>query len=264
KFYKKSAIFQAFLCPTLPSERPPESVGAPPCIVNSVPANLRKDTAPWIRRSMCPPRRKLRHELTPVGRTGVPISTAESREETHLGLSSNPVAPIILRNEPFGEYVEGLFHCEDASYRSTSVFKWHCTMVEITRKSDGTPLFVWRNVVQIPSPVLRWQLCVLPTRLNEQWAMDFMHDSLADGTTFRGMPVIDLYSGECLAAVACRSFSGADVASVLAVVGIDHGALPKKIRVDNGTEFTSKALDHWAYWNHVELDFSRPGKPADN
>jgi hypothetical protein len=52
---------------------------------------------------------------------------------------------------------------------------------------------------------------------------------------------------------------GADVASVLAVVGIDRGALPKKIRVDNGTEFTSKARDHWAYWNHVELDFSRPG-----
>ncbi len=58
---------------------------------------------------------------------------------------------------------------------------------------------------------------------------------------------VDLYSRECLAAVACRSFSGADVASVLAVVGIDRGALPKKIRVDNGTEFTPKTLDHWAY-----------------
>src|SRR5262249_49156135 len=67
---------------------------------------------------------------------------------------SNPVAPTILRNEPFGEYVEGLFHCEDASYRSTSVFKWHCTMVELTRRSDGTPLFAGRNVFQIPSPVL--------------------------------------------------------------------------------------------------------------
>ena len=31
-----------------------------------------------------------------------------------------------------------------------------------------------------------------------------------------------------------------------------------------GTEFTSTALDHWAYWNHVQLDFSRPGKPVDN
>jgi len=39
---------------------------------------------------------------------------------------------------------------------------------------------------------------------------------------------------------------------------------PERINVDNGTEFTSKALDHWAYWNGVELDFSRPGKPTDN
>src|SRR5262249_50492433 len=31
-----------------------------------------------------------------------------------------------------------------------------------------------------------------------------------------------------------------------------------------GTEFTSKALDHWAYWNRLQLDFSRPGKPVDN
>ncbi len=31
-----------------------------------------------------------------------------------------------------------------------------------------------------------------------------------------------------------------------------------------GTEFTSKALDHWAYWNKVKLSFSRPGKPGDN
>jgi hypothetical protein len=30
------------------------------------------------------------------------------------------------------------------------------------------------------------------------------------------------------------------------------------------TEFTSKVLDHWAYWNQVKLDFSRPGKPTDN
>jgi putative transposase len=39
---------------------------------------------------------------------------------------------------------------------------------------------------------------------------------------------------------------------------------PDKIRVDNGPEFISKALDHWAYINRVTLDFSRPGKPTDN
>ena len=43
-----------------------------------------------------------------------------------------------------------------------------------------------------------------------------------------------------------------------------RGTLPKKIRVDNGTEFTSKRLDQWAYLSGVRLDFSRPGKPTDN
>lgn len=31
-----------------------------------------------------------------------------------------------------------------------------------------------------------------------------------------------------------------------------------------GPEFASKILDQWAYLNGVELDFIRPGKPAEN
>lgn len=34
--------------------------------------------------------------------------------------------------------------------------------------------------------------------------------------------------------------------------------------MDNGPEFIFKDIDRWAYWNHVELNFSRPGKPTDN
>ncbi len=34
--------------------------------------------------------------------------------------------------------------------------------------------------------------------------------------------------------------------------------------MDNGTEFCSKALDHWAYSRRVGLDFIRPGKPVEN
>lgn len=40
--------------------------------------------------------------------------------------------------------------------------------------------------------------------------------------------------------------------------------LPRSITVDHGTEFTSKALDQWAWENGVQLDFTRPGKPTDN
>lgn len=39
---------------------------------------------------------------------------------------------------------------------------------------------------------------------------------------------------------------------------------PKSITVDNGTEFTSRALDDWAYRRGVKLDYTRPGKPTDN
>ena len=34
--------------------------------------------------------------------------------------------------------------------------------------------------------------------------------------------------------------------------------------MDNGTEFTSKALDDWAYRRGVKLDCTRPGEPTDN
>ena len=40
--------------------------------------------------------------------------------------------------------------------------------------------------------------------------------------------------------------------------------LPERIKVDNGPEFISKALDTWAYFNKVQLDYSRPGTPTDN
>ena len=40
--------------------------------------------------------------------------------------------------------------------------------------------------------------------------------------------------------------------------------LPKAITVDHGTEFTSTALDAWAYRRGVTLDFIRPGKPVEN
>jgi putative transposase len=38
---------------------------------------------------------------------------------------------------------------------------------------------------------------------------------------------------------------------------------PKTIKSDNGSEFISKAMNRWAYENHIELDFSRPRKPTD-
>ena len=99
---------------------------------------------------------------------------------------------------------------------------------------------------------------------NQRWAMDFMHDTLADGTSIRVFTLVDVATRECVALTAARRFQGADVAAALTAAGAARGALPAVVQCDNGTEFTSVALDHWAFWNQVTLDFSRPGKPVDN
>lgn len=51
---------------------------------------------------------------------------------------------------------------------------------------------------------------------------------------------------------------------VIEIVTFGGEVLPKRIKVDFGSELISKVLDRWAYENKVELDFSGPGKPKNN
>ena len=39
---------------------------------------------------------------------------------------------------------------------------------------------------------------------------------------------------------------------------------PRYLFVDNGSEFSGRLLDLWAYHSKTRIDFSRPGKPTDN
>ena len=98
---------------------------------------------------------------------------------------------------------------------------------------------------------------------NESWSMDFMSDALYDGQKIKLLTLVDNYTRESLALeVAWRLGGHGVVASLMEVV--QKKGMPKSIRIDNGPEFTSKALDQWAYLNGVELDFTRPGKPTDD
>jgi putative transposase len=99
---------------------------------------------------------------------------------------------------------------------------------------------------------------------NDCWSMDFMSDQLFDGRNLRVLTIVDNFTRESLAVEVGAGFTGHAVAEVLAQIAAVRQKLPKSIRVDNGPEFTSKALDQWAYLNQVKLDFSRPGKPTDN
>jgi len=101
------------------------------------------------------------------------------------------------------------------------------------------------------------------TEPNEGWSMDFMSDELFDGRRIRLLTLVDNFTRESLAIEVNERIGGHKVVDVLMQVGKER-KLPNRIRVDNGPEFISKALDQWAYLNGVQLDFSRPGKPSDN
>jgi putative transposase len=103
----------------------------------------------------------------------------------------------------------------------------------------------------------------MPRGANETWSMDFMADQLFRGQRFRILTLVDNFTRESLAIRVGQRLTGDHVVETLEQVAKTRG-MPKTIRIDNGPEFISKSLDWWAYFNGVELDFSRPGKPTDN
>lgn len=100
-------------------------------------------------------------------------------------------------------------------------------------------------------------------RVNACWSMDFVSDSFAERTVFRVLNVLDEAAREAIALEPRRHHSGTTVASLLDQLGEARG-LPEVIVVDNGPEFTSKALNRWAYQKGVRLHFIDPGKPMQN
>jgi putative transposase len=101
------------------------------------------------------------------------------------------------------------------------------------------------------------------TAPNQVWSLDFVADQLADGRRFRALTVVDIFTRESLAIELGQSLKGDDVVRVLSRI-CSQRAVPKMLFCDNGSEFTSQAMDLWAYRAGVQIDFSRPGKPTDN
>ena len=100
-------------------------------------------------------------------------------------------------------------------------------------------------------------------RTHERWSMDFVHDQLFDGRPFRMLTVIDQFSRQTPLIEPRFAFGGRDVVAALERI-VQHTGAPVSITVDHGTEFTSKALEEWAYLRGVKLDFTHPGKPTEN
>ena len=97
----------------------------------------------------------------------------------------------------------------------------------------------------------------------ERWAMDFVHDNLSNGRAIRILTIVDLWDRTCPKLAVGFSQTGQSVIATLNALKEQEG-LPRKIRTDNGPEFTCNALKVWAENNGITLDPTRPGKPTDN
>jgi putative transposase len=102
-----------------------------------------------------------------------------------------------------------------------------------------------------------------PNALNQVWSIDFMTDSLWDGTRFRMLNILDDYNREVLRIEPDTSLPALRVIRVLEQLKECRG-IPQMIRVDNGPEFISAKLDCWCKENKIELMFIQPGQPTQN
>ena len=102
------------------------------------------------------------------------------------------------------------------------------------------------------------------TAPNECWSADFMSDCLYSGRRFRTFNVIDDFNREGLGIEIDTSLTGERVVRVLERIRLERGAVPTRLRLDNGPEMISDALKQWAGAHGVRLQFIQPGKPTQN
>jgi putative transposase len=103
----------------------------------------------------------------------------------------------------------------------------------------------------------------VPMAINQTWSMDFMHDQLSDGRSFRAFNVIDDFNREGLTIEIDFSLPAGRVIRSLDQI-IEWRGKPKVIRSDNGPEYVSHLLAAWASRNSVTLQFIQPGNPQQN
>ncbi len=102
-----------------------------------------------------------------------------------------------------------------------------------------------------------------PETINQVWSMDFMHDQLADGPSFRLFNVLDDFNREGLAIEVDLSLPSARVIRALEQI-IECHSKPRMIRCDNGPEYISGALLAWAECEGIRIEHIQPREPQQN
>ena len=103
----------------------------------------------------------------------------------------------------------------------------------------------------------------VPDNINQCWSMDFMHDQLQTGRSYRLFNVIDDFNREGLAIEVDFSLPAERVIRALNQV-IEWRGKPLCIRCDTGPEYISHLLAEWANKHQITLLFTQPGNPQQN
>jgi len=103
----------------------------------------------------------------------------------------------------------------------------------------------------------------VPDSINQVWSMDFMHDQLSDGRSFRVLNIIDDYNREALGIEIDFSLPSERVIRALKQI-IEWRGRPLAIRCDNGPENISGAIQNWAQQTGIAFQYIQPGKPQQN
>ena len=101
------------------------------------------------------------------------------------------------------------------------------------------------------------------SKVNHQWALDFMHDTLYCGKRFRVLNIIDESTRECLAIEVDTSLPAQRLVRVMEQLKTERG-LPNQVRVDNGPELVSSTFADWCEEHGIEVVYIQRGKPQQN
>ncbi len=92
----------------------------------------------------------------------------------------------------------------------------------------------------------------LQVRQNQEWALDFVADTIGTGRGIRVLTIVDAFTRECLELEVDSSLSSRRVTRMLERI-IEQKGTPEVIRCDNGPELTSRHIPGWCEEKKINL-----------
>lgn len=102
-----------------------------------------------------------------------------------------------------------------------------------------------------------------PQYPNHIWRIDFVHDKLSNGRSYKMLTVLDEYTREALGVAVNTRMGSAEVLEALYPIILKRGK-PDYIRSDNGPEFIAAALQEWLIKVGIKPIKIYPGSPWEN